>query len=67
MITPDGVAIDPGRIKIVADMPAPKSLKEAKRVFGFFSWFRKFIPSFAPMSSLCSSFVTRRVFTGIKS
>ena len=49
-ITPDGVQIDPARTKVVADMEPPKTLKEAKRIFGFFSWFRKFIPSFSDMA-----------------
>ena len=59
LITPDGIGIDPERVQVVADMPPPRTVKEAKRVFGFFSWFRKFIPSFSlisePLVLLCNS------------
>ena len=59
LITPGGIGIDPERIKAVADMPPPRTVKEAKRVFGFFSWFRKFIPSLSlisePLVLLCNS------------
>ena len=59
LITPDGVGIDPERIQVVADMQPPRTVKEAKRVFGFFSWFRKFIASFSlisePLVLLCNS------------
>lgn len=58
-ITPDGVCMDPDRIQVISDMPNPRSVKEAKRAFGFFSWFRKFVPSFSqisePLVVLCNS------------
>ena len=58
-ITPDGVSIDPDRTQIITDWQPPTSIKEAKRTFGFFSWFRKFVPSFTsisePLVNLCNS------------
>ena len=58
-ITPEGVSIDPDRTRIIADLQPPTSIKEAKRMFGFFSWFRKFVPSFSsisePLVNLCNS------------
>ena len=58
-ITPDGITIDPERVQVVDDMQPPKSVREAKRVLGFFSWFRKFIPFFSavsePLVVLCNS------------
>lgn len=58
-ITPDGICMDPERVKIIADMQPPSSLKEAKRIFGFFSWFRKFLPRFSeisePLAELCNA------------
>ena len=49
-ITPEGIAMDPDRTRVISEMAAPRTLKEAKRLFGFYSWFRKFIPSFTTLS-----------------
>lgn len=58
-ITPNGVGIDPDRVRIIKDLTPPKTVREAKRIFGMFSWFRKFIPSFTdmvePLVILCNS------------
>ena len=59
LITPDGVRIDPERVRVIRDMPRPESLKEAKRIFGLFSWYRKYVPSFStiaePLVKLCNA------------
>lgn len=58
-ITPEGVSIDPDRVEVINDLQPPTSIKEAKRMFGFFSWFRKFVPAFSsvsePLVKLCNS------------
>ena len=43
-ITLEGVSINPDRVEVINDLQPPTSIKEAKRMFGFFSWFRKFVP-----------------------
>ena len=37
--------------RVDKELKPPTSLKEAKRVYGFYAWFRKFIPSFSSISS----------------
>ena len=58
-ITPEGVSIDPERVRCITDLEPPRSVKEAKRIYGFYAWFRKFIPSFssvsAPLARLANS------------
>ena len=58
-ITPSGISIDSDRVRIIAELQPSTSVKEAKRIFGFFSWFRKFVPSFSsisePLVNLCNS------------
>ena len=58
-ITPEGITIDPQRVSVVRELSPPRTIKAAKRVFGFFSWFRKLIPSFStlaePLVVLCNS------------
>ena len=51
LITPEGVSIDPERVKCIQELQSPATVKEAKRVYGFFAWFRKFIPSFSSISA----------------
>ena len=34
-VTPDGISIDPDRVKVINKMSRPTSIKEAKRVLGF--------------------------------
>ena len=43
----DTVSPDPDRVSCVRDMHAAKNQKQAKSIFGFFSYHRKFIPNFA--------------------
>ena len=50
-ISPDGVSVDPERVRCIAELQRPASVKEAKRLYGFFAWFRKFIPRFSTISA----------------
>ena len=43
-ITPEGVSIDPERVVCIQELKPPATVKEAKRIYVFFAWFRKFIP-----------------------
>ena len=51
LVTPGGISIEPDRISCIKDLQPPSSVKETKRLYGFFSWFRKFIPGFAELSA----------------
>ena len=35
-ITPQGISIDPDRIRCIQELKPPTSVKEAKRIYGFF-------------------------------
>ena len=35
-ITPEGVSIAPGRIECIRDLQPPRTVKEAKKLYGFF-------------------------------
>ena len=50
-ISPEGVSVDPERIRCIAELQRPSSVKEAKCLYGFFAWFRKFIPQFSTISA----------------
>ena len=44
------VRIDLERVRSVRDMPPPRNHKQAKSVYGFYSYFRKFINNFARLA-----------------
>ena len=50
-ITPEGISLEPERIRCIEELRPPTSIKEAKRLYGFYAWFRKFIPSFSTVSA----------------
>ena len=50
-ITPEGIAIDADRIRCIQELKPPATVKEAKRIYGFFAWFKKFLPSFSSVSA----------------
>ena len=56
IISPDGVGMDPEKIKAVVDWPAPGNIKEIQRFVGFANFYRKFIRNFskviAPITQL---------------
>ena len=51
LITPEGLSIEPERVKCIQVLQPSATLKETKHVYGFIAWFRKFIPSFSSISA----------------
>jgi hypothetical protein len=50
VISSEGVAIDPGKIKIIADWPPPENVKELRSFLGMASYYRKFVKHFGWIS-----------------
>ena len=50
-ISQNGVQLDPGKIKSIANLPYPRNVNEIKSCLGLFSYFRKFIPNFSGIAS----------------
>ena len=50
-ITPNGISIASERVQCIRDLKVPRTVKEVKKLYGFFSWFRKFIPSFSTLAT----------------
>ena len=53
----DGCKPDPSKVKAVADLEIPTTIKQLRRVMGMFAYYRKYVPDFAsiaaPLYSLC--------------
>jgi RNase H-like domain found in reverse transcriptase/Reverse transcriptase (RNA-dependent DNA polymerase)/Integrase zinc binding domain/Chromo (CHRromatin Organisation MOdifier) domain len=51
LITPDGVSIDPSRVKTILDWPEPASIHEIRVFIGFINYYRRFVHKFAEIAA----------------
>jgi hypothetical protein len=50
IISSNGVSMDPKKISSIKDWPTPASLKQLQEFLGFSNFYRRFIPSFSPLT-----------------
>ena len=50
MVSPDGIATDPEKIKAVTEWPASSSQKEVRTFLGFVGYYRRFCPDYATVA-----------------
>ena len=46
-MTPQGIATDPDKIKLVTEWPTPRNLKEVRSFVGLCSYYRRYVKDFA--------------------
>jgi len=77
VVSGDGIATDPDKIKAVRDWPVPRDIKEVRSFLGLASYYRKFVPAFAgiaaPLHALAGKYQVfkwtedcERAFEGLK-
>jgi hypothetical protein len=49
LFTPEGISIDPKRIVVILNLPAPTSKKEVQGFMGVINFVRRFVPDFVVM------------------
>ena len=47
VINAGGIKVDPNKVKIIRDLPTPKTVKEIRSVLGMAGFYRKIIPNFS--------------------
>lgn len=56
VINRSGIAVDPGKVEAIVNMPEPRTVKEVRRVIGMITWYRRFVDGFsdilAPLTGL---------------
>lgn len=51
MVNEKGLLVDPDKVAPIQNYPPPSSVKELRRFLGMASWYRRFIPHYATISS----------------
>lgn len=50
-VSEQGIKQDPEKVRAISKLPSPTDGKELKRILGLLSYYRKFLPTFAKLSS----------------
>ena len=55
VVSPDGLSMDPSKVKTIEDWPTPVSVREVQSFLGFANFYRRFIRNFAGLSKPLTS------------
>nr|XP_012235715.1 PREDICTED: uncharacterized protein LOC105679947 [Linepithema humile] len=50
IVQKEGLTVDPEKTQPILEYPAPRNIKQLRRLLGMASWYRRFIPQFATLS-----------------
>jgi hypothetical protein len=59
VVSPDGIAVDPSKVKEVLDWKLPMSMSEVRSFLGLTGYYRKFIPNFSKVAKPITELLKR--------
>lgn len=59
MVSADGLKTDPNKTEVEKNWPKPRTLKELRSFPGFVSYYRRFVPHFAPQAKPLHQLVSK--------
>lgn len=59
IVSEEGVKPDPEKISAIENYPAPKSVKDVRRLIGLTGWYRRFIPNFATITAPLTNLIKK--------
>jgi transposase InsO family protein len=50
IVSPDGISVDPDRVKTIQEWPEPRTVREIRVFIGFMNYYRRFISGFSKLA-----------------
>lgn len=59
IVNKDGLAVDPEKVEVITSIPAPKTVKEARKIIGMAAWYCRFVPDFSTVIALMTKLLSK--------
>jgi protoheme ferro-lyase len=60
IVSSKGIEVDKSKIKLIANLPTPKSIKDVRSFLGYAGFYRRFIKDFSVISKPLSNLLTKK-------